>query len=76
MTNAEARFNKIHIRKVYACLAVTCHMNSGLCSTAVGWAIAEVRVDTKKVDSQAEISPAGVRTLCVPITSPLLHHQH
>ena len=25
MTNAEARFNKIHIRKVYACLAVTCH---------------------------------------------------
>ena len=26
MTNAEARFNKIHIRKVYACLAVTCHL--------------------------------------------------
>ena len=25
MTNAEARFNKIHIRKVYACLAVTLH---------------------------------------------------
>ena len=25
VTNAEARFNKIHIRKVYACLAVTCH---------------------------------------------------
>ena len=23
MTNAEARFNKTHIRKVYACLAVT-----------------------------------------------------
>ena len=23
VTNAEARFNKIHIRKVYACLAVT-----------------------------------------------------
>ena len=27
MTNAEARFNKSHIRKVYACLAVTCHMH-------------------------------------------------
>ena len=27
MTNAEARFNKIHIRKVYACLAVTWHMH-------------------------------------------------
>ena len=26
VTNAEARFNKIHIRKVYACLAVTCHL--------------------------------------------------
>ena len=26
MTNAEARFNKSHIRKVYACLAVTCHL--------------------------------------------------
>ena len=29
MTNAEARFNKIHIRKVYACLAVTCHLHFG-----------------------------------------------
>ena len=27
MTNAEARFNKIHIRKMYACLAVTCHLH-------------------------------------------------
>ena len=27
MTNAEARFNKIHILKVYACLAVTCHLH-------------------------------------------------
>ena len=27
MTNAEARFNKIHIRQVYACLAVTCHLH-------------------------------------------------
>ena len=27
MTNAEARFNNSHIRKVYACLAVTCHLH-------------------------------------------------
>ena len=27
MTNAEARFIKSHIRKVYACLAVTCHLH-------------------------------------------------
>ena len=27
MTNAEARFNKSHIRKVDACLAVTCHLH-------------------------------------------------
>ena len=27
MTNAEARFTKSHIRKVYACLAVTCHLH-------------------------------------------------
>ena len=27
MTNAEARFNKSHIRQVYACLAVTCHLH-------------------------------------------------
>ena len=25
--NAEAQFNKSHIRKVYACLAVTCHLH-------------------------------------------------
>ena len=27
MTNAEARFSKSHIRKVYACLAVTCRLH-------------------------------------------------
>ena len=27
MTNAEAQFNKSHIRKVYACLAVACHLH-------------------------------------------------
>ena len=27
VTNAEARFNKSHIRKVYVCLAVTCHLH-------------------------------------------------
>ena len=41
MTNAEARFNKSHIRKVYACLAVTCHLHFWqndrdlLCATVV-----------------------------------------
>ena len=45
MTNAEARFNKSHIRKVYAYSAVTCHLHfwqndrSLLRATAVtrGW---------------------------------------
>ena len=43
MTNAEARFNKIHIRKVHACLAVTCHLHFWqndrelLRATAVTW---------------------------------------
>ena len=27
MTNAEARFNKSHVRKVYVCLAGTCHLH-------------------------------------------------
>ena len=27
MTNVEARFNKSHIRKVYACLDVICHLH-------------------------------------------------
>ena len=55
MTNAEARFNKIHIRKVYACLAVTCHLHfwqndrDFLRATAVtrGWTDTEIRVSTE-----------------------------
>ena len=45
MTNAEARFNKSHIRKVYACLAVTCHLHFWqndrdlLRATAVTWGL-------------------------------------
>ena len=53
MTNAEARFNKSHIRKVYACLAVTCHLHfwqndrDFLRATVVtrGWN--EIRVSTE-----------------------------
>ena len=55
MTNAEARFNKIHIRKVYACLAVTCHLHfwqndrDFLSATAVtrGGTDTEIRVSTE-----------------------------
>ena len=55
MTNAEARFNKIHIRKVYACLAVTCHLHfwqndrDFLLATVVtrGGTDTEIRVSTE-----------------------------
>ena len=56
MTNAEARFNKIHIRKEYACLAVTCHLHflaewSGFftcyCGNTGGGTDTEVRVSTE-----------------------------
>ena len=55
MTNAEARFNKSHIRKVYACLAVTCHLHfwqndrDFLRATAVtrGGTDTEIRVSTE-----------------------------
>ena len=76
MTNAEARFNKIHIRKVYACLAVTCHLHfwqndrDFLRATVVtrGWS-------AQKVDPGEENSPAvpaGIRTRDLSITSPVL----
>ena len=41
VTNSEARFNKSHMRKVYACFAVTCHLHfwqndrDFLCATVV-----------------------------------------
>ena len=56
MTNAEARFNKIHIRKVYACLAVTCHLHfwaewlgffTCYCGNTGGGTDTEIRVSTE-----------------------------
>ena len=82
MTNAEARFNKSHIRKVYACLAVTCHLHfwqndRGLLrATAVtrGWN-GYRNESAQKVDPGEETSPAapaGIRTRDLSITSPAL----
>ena len=56
MTNAEARFNKIHIRKVYARLAVTCHLHfwqndrdffTCYCGNTGGGTDTEIRVSTE-----------------------------
>ena len=82
MTNAEARFNKIHIRKVYACLAVTCHLHfwqndrDFLRATVVtrGWNgyrnKSQHRIDPGEDNSPAV--PAGIRTRDLSITSPVL----
>ena len=71
-----------HIRKVYACLAVTCHLRFGqsgrglLCATAVtrGWngyrKLSAQKVDTGEENSPA--APAGIRTRDLSITSPAL----
>ena len=83
MTNAEARFNKIHIRKVYACLAVTCHLHfwqndrDFLRATVVtrGWNGYRNKRSAQKVDPGEETSPAvpaGIRTRDLSITSPVL----
>ena len=84
MTNAEARFSKIHIRKVYACLAVTCHLHFGqndrdfLRATVVtrGWnGYRNKSQHRKSVDPGEENSPAvpaGIRTRDLSITSPVL----
>ena len=56
MTNAEARFIKSHIRKVYACLAVTCHLHfwqndrdffTCYCGNTGGGTDTEIRVSTE-----------------------------
>ena len=56
MTNAEARFNNSHIRKVYACLAVTCHLHfwqndrdffTCYCGNTGGGTDTEIRVSTE-----------------------------
>ena len=83
MTNAEARFNKIHIRKVYACLAVTCHLHfwqndrDFLRATVVTRGVEWIpkSESAQKVDPGEENSPAvpaGIRTRDLSITSPVL----
>ena len=72
-----------HIHKVYACLAVTCHLrfwqnDRGLLrATAVtrGWN-GYPNESAKKVDHGEENSPAapaGIRTRDLSITSPALY---
>ena len=83
MTNAEARFNKSHIRKVYACLAVTCHLHfwqndrdffTCYCGNTGVERIPKLE-SAQKVDPGEENSPAvpaGIRTRDLSITSPAL----
>ena len=80
MTNAEARFNKSHIRKVYACLAVTCHLHfwqndrDFLRATVVtrGWNGYRNKSQHRKSTLEKKI-PAGIRTRDLSITSPALY---
>ena len=83
MTNAEARFIKSHIRKVYACLAVTCHLHfwqndrDFLRATVVtrGWNGYRNKSQHRKSTLGEENSPAvpaGIRTRDLSITSPAL----
>ena len=62
MTNAEAKFNKIHICKVYACLAVTCHLHF--------WQNDRDFLRATVVTRGA--IPAGIRTRDLSITNPVL----
>ena len=80
MTNAEARFSKSHIRKVYACLAVTCHLHfwqndrDFLHATAVtrGWNgyrnKSQHRKSTLDWEENSPAVPAGIRTRDLSIT--------
>ena len=82
MTNAEARFNKIHIRKVYACLAVTCHLHfwqndrDFLRATVVtrGWNGYRNKSQHRKstLEKKSPAVPAGIRTRDLSVTSPVL----
>ena len=76
-------FMQSHIRKVYACLAVTCHLHFWqndrdlLPATAVtrGWNRYRNTSQHRKIDPGEENSPAapaGIRTRDLSITSPAL----
>ena len=80
--HAPCHFMQSHIRKVYACLAVTCHLRFWqndrdlLRATAVtrGWNGCRNK-SKQKVDHGEENSPAapaGTRTRNLSITSPAL----
>ena len=81
-SHAPCHFMQSHIRKVYACLAVTCHLHSWqddrglLRATAVtrGWN-GYRNESAHKVDPGEENSPAtpaGIKTRNLSITSPAL----
>ena len=75
-------FVQSHIRKVNACLAVTCHLHfwrndRGLLrATAVtrGGTDTEIRASAQKVDPEenSPAAPAEIRTRDLSITSPAL----
>ena len=77
------KFNKSHIRKVYACLAVTCHLHfwqndrDFLRATVVtrGWNGYRNKSQHRKSTLENKILPAvpaGIRTRDLSITSPAL----
>ena len=78
MTNAEARFSKSHIRKVYACLAVTCHLHfwqndrDFLRATVVTRVWNGYRNKGQPGEENSPAVPAGIRTRDLSITSPAL----
>ena len=80
-SHGPCHFMQSHIRKVYACLAVTCHLHfwqndrDPVRATAVtrGWT--DTEVIAQKVDPGKEKfppAPAGIRTRDLSITSPAL----
>ena len=80
MTNAEARFNKSHIRKVYACLAVTCHLHfwqndrDFLRATVVtrGWNGYRNKSQHRKSTLEKKIHESGALTTELSPPRPLL----
>ena len=81
--HAPCHFMQSHIRKVYACLAVTCHLHFWqndrdlLRATAVtrGWNGYRNKSQHRKSTPEKKISPAapaGIRTRDLSVTSPAL----
>ena len=78
----EARFNKSHIRKVYACLAVTCHCTFGRMTGIFTCTCGNTGVETdteisqhRKSTLEKKILPPfqqGFEPATLSITSPVL----